>query len=129
MQPILNLRIVRLESDSALQVQAGFIPSPLSGRADETQDGLTLCARGIELNGALGEIGAHVCILRMNKGRGQFKPFWRNLRDAFPDLRISIEDTIAENDRVVVRVILEGTHRGSGIGIPPSGGACASRGQ
>jgi steroid delta-isomerase-like uncharacterized protein len=63
----------------------------------------------------LGEAGVEV------RGPEQFKPFWRNLRDAFPDLRISIEDTIAENDRVVVRVILEGTHRGSGVGIPPSG--------
>ncbi|HJX82824.1 MAG TPA: ester cyclase [Candidatus Angelobacter sp.] len=54
-------------------------------------------------------------------GPAEFKPFSRNLRSAFPDLHIRIEDTIAEGSRVVVRVVLEGTHNGNGIGIPPTG--------
>ncbi len=54
-------------------------------------------------------------------GPAQFKPFVENLRRSFPDIHISIEDTIAEGDKVVVRVRLEGTHRGSELGVPPTG--------
>ncbi len=54
-------------------------------------------------------------------GPAEFKPFSRNLRSAFPDLHIRIEDTIAEGNRVVVRVVLEGTHNGNGIGVPATG--------
>lgn len=37
---------------------------------------------------------------------------------AFPDLRVSIEDQIAEGDKVVVRWTAYGTHKGSLFGIP-----------
>lgn len=40
---------------------------------------------------------------------------------AFPDLRITIEDMIAEGDRVVVRFTYRGTHTGDFMGIPPTG--------
>ena len=55
------------------------------------------------------------------RGPAQLKPFVRNLRNSFPDLQISIHDIVAEEDRVMVRVLLEGTHSGSGLGVPPSG--------
>lgn len=42
-------------------------------------------------------------------------------RSAFPDWVESVEDVIAENDRVVVRVTGTGTHRGEFQGIPPTG--------
>ncbi len=43
------------------------------------------------------------------------------LRAAFPDLHVTIEDSIAEDDRVVMRVTLRGTHRGAFQGIAPTG--------
>jgi len=43
------------------------------------------------------------------------------LRNAFPDLRVTIEDQIAERDRVVTRVVFCGTHRGEFRGIPATG--------
>src|SRR3979411_2934767 len=55
------------------------------------------------------------------RGPSGFKPFFRNLRTSFPDLKIRIEDTIAEPDKAVVRVVLEGTHSGDGLGIPATG--------
>ena len=55
------------------------------------------------------------------RGPAQLKPFVRNLRGALPDLQISIQDIMAEEDKVMVRVLLEGTHSGSGLGVPPSG--------
>jgi len=43
------------------------------------------------------------------------------LREAFPDLQITIEDLIAEGDKVVSRQTLRGTHQGEFMGIPPTG--------
>ena len=55
------------------------------------------------------------------QGPAQLKPFVRNLRNSFPDIQITIHDIMAEEDKVMVRVLLEGTHSGSGLGVPPSG--------
>lgn len=63
----------------------------------------------------LGERDAEV------RGPAEFKVFWRNIRSALPDLQIRIEDAIVAGDKVVVRVVLEGTHRGDGLGVPATG--------
>ena len=36
-------------------------------------------------------------------------------------MHIAIEDTVAEDDKVAVRVKIEGTHLGDGLGVPASG--------
>ena len=43
------------------------------------------------------------------------------LRAAFPDLRLTPEDLIAEGDRVVARLMVTGTHQGEFQGLPPTG--------
>ena len=40
---------------------------------------------------------------------------------AFPDIRHTIEDVFATDDKVAVRFVLRGTHTGSFFGIPPTG--------
>jgi len=40
---------------------------------------------------------------------------------AFPDLEISIQDQIAENDLVVTRYVMRATHQGEFASIPPTG--------
>lgn len=40
---------------------------------------------------------------------------------SFPDLRFSIEQMLSEGDRVVTQLLMEGTHQGAWLGIPPSG--------
>lgn len=40
---------------------------------------------------------------------------------AFPDWFTTIEDLIAEGDKVVMRGVSSGTHRGVFMGIPPTG--------
>jgi steroid delta-isomerase-like uncharacterized protein len=42
-------------------------------------------------------------------------------RSAFPDLRFTVEDMVAEADKVVARVGISATHEGELLGIPPSG--------
>ena len=44
-------------------------------------------------------------------------------RSSVPDLKVLIEDMIAEGDRVATRYALEGTHRGDLFGVAPTGGA------
>lgn len=39
----------------------------------------------------------------------------------FPDLRFTVEEIIAEGDRVVSRSVLRGSHTGTWLGIPPTG--------
>lgn len=43
------------------------------------------------------------------------------LHTALPDAHVTIEDVIAEGDRVVVRNTWRGTHLGPLMGIPPTG--------
>lgn len=44
----------------------------------------------------------------------------RLLHASFPDLQITVEDLIAEGDRVVARLTAQGTHLGTFRGIPPT---------
>jgi steroid delta-isomerase-like uncharacterized protein len=47
---------------------------------------------------------------------------------ALPDLRLTVEGTVAEGDQVVVRWTAAGTHTGPGLGMPPSGRKVRFRG-
>src|ERR1700748_3709115 len=54
-------------------------------------------------------------------GAAELKPFVRNLRDAIPDLHITIQDMVSENDKVAVRFNVTGSHKGRGLGFAPTG--------
>lgn len=41
--------------------------------------------------------------------------------EAFPDLLLTIEDMVGEGDKVVVRFVGHGTHKGELMGMPPTG--------
>lgn len=47
---------------------------------------------------------------------------------AFPDLEITIDDMVAEGDKVCARATTRGTHRGEIFGIPATGKAMAMTG-
>jgi len=43
------------------------------------------------------------------------------IRTVFPDLHITVEDIVAEGDKVVSRGTFSGTHKGEFMGIAPTG--------
>lgn len=49
------------------------------------------------------------------------KVFFSEQRLAFPDIHYSVEDQVAEGDKVVTRWIARGTHKGELGGMPPTG--------
>jgi steroid delta-isomerase-like uncharacterized protein len=49
------------------------------------------------------------------------KQVWAMLLRGLPDLHLTIEDLIAEGDKVVIRNSVTGTHQGEYMGLPPTG--------
>lgn len=54
-------------------------------------------------------------------GREGVKQLTMMFRTAFPDFNVSIDDMIAEGDKIVARTTWSGTQKGEFMGIPPSG--------
>ena len=54
-------------------------------------------------------------------GPAGVKPIVLAMRQAFPDLRYRIDQLVASDELVAVRVTLSGTHRGDFFGTPPTG--------
>ena len=55
------------------------------------------------------------------QGREIWQQGYELVKRAFPDLGIRIDDLVAADDRVAVRVTLRGTHQGEFQGIPATG--------
>ena len=55
------------------------------------------------------------------EGLEAWRQFSGPFAEAFPDLRLTVQDIAAEGEKVAARVAFNGTHRGEFQGIPPSG--------
>ena len=55
------------------------------------------------------------------QGLEAYQQFLSMYYTAFPDLHFTVEDLIAEGDRVVARYTASGTQQGALMGIPPTG--------
>jgi steroid delta-isomerase-like uncharacterized protein len=62
------------------------------------------------------------------RGPEHFRRFYDQFRSAFPDVRIDVQDVLAEGDRTAVRFSTRATHTGHGIGLPPTGRAVSVTG-
>src|ERR671915_1083025 len=49
------------------------------------------------------------------------KQFYETVWDAFPDMKVTVEEVIGEDETVAFRVTARGTHQGEFMGVPPSG--------
>jgi steroid delta-isomerase-like uncharacterized protein len=54
-------------------------------------------------------------------GAQALKQVWATLLRAYPDLHVTVEDVIAEADKLVCRNVVTGTHQGEYLGLPPTG--------
>jgi steroid delta-isomerase-like uncharacterized protein len=61
-------------------------------------------------------------------GPDVFKAVRAKFLEAFPDLRLEVEDAIADGSKVVVRWRANATHRGAALGLPATNASCAFRG-
>ena len=43
------------------------------------------------------------------------------MRSGFPDIQWSLEDVVAEGEKVAARFIMKGTHQGTFFNVPPTG--------
>jgi steroid delta-isomerase-like uncharacterized protein len=62
------------------------------------------------------------------RGPEEFVKFVREIRGAFPDIRVKVEDVFGTDDKVVLRWSGTMTHTGDALGLPPSGRTVRSRG-
>jgi len=75
-----------------------------------------------------GRLGSHLRSSRPRcprpldlEGLEAWRQFTAPFTEAFPDLRLTIQDIAAEGDTVAARVAFEGTYRGEFQGLPPTG--------
>jgi len=55
------------------------------------------------------------------RGLNEYKEAYVAIKKAFPDITVTIEDTVVEGDKIAARYTLRGTHRGEFMGIQPTG--------
>jgi steroid delta-isomerase-like uncharacterized protein len=54
------------------------------------------------------------------RGPENFKVLQRAFLAAYPDLKITVEDTITEGDKIAARCTVRATHTGDGLGLTPT---------
>jgi steroid delta-isomerase-like uncharacterized protein len=62
------------------------------------------------------------------KSPEDFKQARRQLLEVFPDLSVTVEDVVEQDDKAVVRWRVTATHRGAGLGVPPTNRPVSFRG-
>jgi len=58
---------------------------------------------------------------KVDVGLQEFKQFARSLRSAFPDIRVTIHETLAQGDKVLARWSAGMVHSGTFLGIAATG--------
>ena len=68
-----------------------------------------------------GKVVGTVVSTQKDEGMEGFKQAIASLRKAFPDLEVTIEDQVAEGDKVASRYSVRGTHKGAFLGVEATG--------
>jgi steroid delta-isomerase-like uncharacterized protein len=69
------------------------------------------------------DVRFHAPVPMGEAGAKALKQVWDVLLRAFPDIHVTIEETVAEGDKVVSRNTVTGTHQGEYRGLAPTGRA------
>jgi steroid delta-isomerase-like uncharacterized protein len=73
-----------------------------------------MCAEDIIANGLTDAEGNTV------RGVEAFKNLHRAFVSAYPDIKITVEDTISEGDKIAARCKVSAIHAGEGLGVAPT---------
>ena len=73
-----------------------------------------MCDENVVANGLTDAEGKTVC------GVESYKNLFRTFLAAYPDIKITVEDTIAEGDKIAARCRVSATHTGDALGIAPT---------
>ncbi len=73
-----------------------------------------MCAEDVIANGLTDAEGNTI------RGIEAYKNLHRAFVSAYPDIKITVEDTIAEGDKIAARCRVSGTHKGEGLGVAPT---------
>lgn len=73
-----------------------------------------MCAEDVVANGLTDAEGNTIC------GVEAYKNLFRTFLSAYPDMKITVEDTISEGDKIAARCRVSATHTGEGLGIAPT---------
>jgi len=52
-------------------------------------------------------------------GPADYKPFQQKFLTAYPDLKVEVQDTVTEGEKIGIRCRVTGTHCGEGLGVKP----------
>jgi steroid delta-isomerase-like uncharacterized protein len=125
---------------AALLIGGGWtLPEASARHRSSTEANKTIVRQGLEEMFNQGNVAAvdkylaadyveHQTMPGQAPGLEGFKQMLSMMHTAFPDFRITIDDLIAEGDKVVVRSTFRGTQKGEFMGIAPTGKAVATTG-
>lgn len=99
-----------LEQNKAL-VQRWFDEVWNNGRAEAIEK---MMAADAVVHGLSDDVSAPLI------GPAGFKPFHETFRGAFPNIKVIVEDMIAEGDKVAARCSVRGKHTGDHLGVAAS---------
>jgi len=54
------------------------------------------------------------------RGPKDFKPFFRKFREAFPNIKVTVGETLCDGDRIASVCHVSALHEGEGIGLSPT---------
>jgi steroid delta-isomerase-like uncharacterized protein len=67
------------------------------------------------------DFASHFLSGAAGRGRDDLKQIDGAMFSAVPDLRVTVQDMVAEGDKVAVRYASQGTHTGDDLGVPATG--------
>ena len=73
-----------------------------------------MCAEDVVANGLTDAEGNTI------RGIEAYKNLFRTFVSAYPNIKITVEDTISEGDKIAARCRVTATHEGEGLGIAPT---------